>query len=66
MMNVPFGYDYTHEEKGLAFRVFYVDHRLGKVKVSVRHGKRLIIEYGNTADEAIEKAKHTIKYPQLR
>ena len=44
----------AYEENGIYFRVNNVRHR---TKVYARFGKRAVVEYGNTPDEAAEKAK---------
>jgi calcineurin-like phosphoesterase len=53
-MNTPLGVNFTYEEDGIRFRVYYIKNR---VKVTALLGNKMVIEYANTPFEAAEKAK---------
>lgn len=58
----PMAANFAYEENGIYFRVYNVRHR---IKIYARMGKKAVIEYGNTPDEAAENAKRRLIALQL-
>ncbi|MDQ1147036.1 hypothetical protein QE429_003863 [Bacillus sp. SORGH_AS 510] len=56
-MKVPLGADFSYEEDGIQFRVY---HKNKRIKLYARQGNKTVIQFGETAYQAAEKAKERL------